>query len=292
MESRILIALAVLFALGALLVATLQRLGGADRLWRLFALQALIVAVILLPAYLGGWWWIAALLGLGLRAQYELLELRGASALAPRALAAQVFGAAVILAAGLVGAATAAGIAALSFAALLATGLKSEDDAGQRARHAAAFSLLFPVIALAHLALFDGLADAFAWLALLYIVVEVNDSIAYLTGRTFGKRRLLPRLSPNKTVLGLVAGVAAALVAGMSLNAYVFQLRWDFAVTLVLVSVAGGLAGDLATSALKRQAGRKDFATVLEAHGGVLDIYDSLFVAAPLFLACHRWLSG
>lgn len=293
METRILIVVFGLFALGALAIAAIQWLA-AERapsgLWRLYALQVVIVAVILLPGYLGGWWWLAALVLLGLRAQYEFLELYGIATLAAPSLAAQVLGAGVIIAAGLVGPATAASIAGLGLAGLLALELRRQSNLPPSGSPVAALSLLFPVAALAHLALFDRAGEAFAWLALLYIVVEVNDSFAYLSGRAFGKRKLLPQLSPNKTVLGLLAGLASALLVGLALNAYVFALPWHLAIGAVAVIAAGGLAGDVATSALKRRAGRKDFAPVLEAHGGILDIYDSLFVAAPCFLAYRQWL--
>jgi len=290
METRILVVVFGLFAIGAVVVAALPRLAGqqmsSSRLWRLYGLELVIVAAILLPAYLGGAWWLAALVLLGLRAQYEFLELHAAAPLSSRSVAAQALGAAVILAAGLAGAAIAAGLAALGTIALLLAGRVRPAGANQ----AAAFSLLFPIAALAHLALFERLAEAFAWLAMIYIVVEVNDSFAYLCGRAFGRRRLLPRLSPSKTVLGLLAGLAAALAVGLALNAYVFALPWPAALAAVVVIVAGGLAGDFATSALKRRAGRKDFAPVLQAHGGVLDIYDSLLFAAPPFLVYHTWL--
>lgn len=282
MDSRILIVVLGLFALGAALIAALQRLAGPERaperLWRLFGLQVAIVAAVLLPAYLGGAVWLALLVLLGLRAQYELIELEGVAPTSPPALAALALGAAAVLAAGLAGPASAALVVGLGFAWLV------------WASRAAALSLLFPAAAIAHLALFGRLADGFAWLALVYILVEVNDTAAYLFGRAFGSRRVLPRLSPNKTWTGLMAGLAAALLAALALNAYVFALAWGQAALIALVTVAGGLAGDLYTSALKRRAGRKDFAPVLAAHGGVLDIYDSLLFAAPCLLALLHWL--
>lgn len=291
MARDILIVVALLFALGAVLIALLRRLAGParapDRLWRLYGLQLLIAASVLLPAYLGGDVWLAALLLLALRAQYEFLELHAVGARTVEAVAAQALGGLAVLAAAIVGAGTAALLLGLGLAALL---VLTRVAAARPA--VAAAGLLFPAAAIAALALYDRLADGFAWLALVYILVEVNDSFAYLFGRAFGERRLLPRLSPNKTWLGLAAGLAAALAVGLALNAWIYAMPWGRAVAVIVVIAAGALAGDLLTSGLKRRAGRKDFAPVLAAHGGVLDIYDSLLLAAPLFLLAERWLPG
>ena len=152
---------------------------------------------------------------------------------------------------------------------------------------AAAVGVLFPVLPVAAIALLGRLPDGLAWLLFVYIVVETNDSFALLFGKLLGRHRVLPKLSPGKTVEGAMGGVASGAVVGMVLAMTVFGLAAGRAVGCVAVVLAAGILGDLFTSALKRSAGRKDFAPVHVLHGGALDIYDALIVAAPCFYAYY-----
>ena len=123
------------------------------------------------------------------------------------------------------------------------------------------------------------------WLLAALALVWAADSGAYFAGRTFGRRKLAPTISPNKTVEGaiggLIAGVAVALAFGMFAGATVAQLP-----ALALVAVAAVLAsivGDLVESLLKRQAGVKDSGHLIPGHGGVLDRIDGVLAALPVF---------
>lgn len=122
---------------------------------------------------------------------------------------------------------------------------------------------------------------------LLWLVVgiELNDVFAYITGRLFGRRKLCPQTSPNKTVAGslgalvlttlLVGGIGHVLFAGTPLDSPV-----HLGALGLLVSVTGQL-GDLMVSSVKRDIGVKDLGGVLPGHGGMLDRFDSLLLAAP-----------
>jgi phosphatidate cytidylyltransferase len=124
-------------------------------------------------------------------------------------------------------------------------------------------------------------------------------------GRLWGRHKLAPRLSPNKTWEGTLGSVAGSLlVAGILLAlAHLLAVRFNsvrlsypedtwYWLTLAVVVNAAAQVGDLAESALKRSAGVKDSGTLLPGHGGVLDRIDALLVAAPVLWFAqivHQW---
>ena len=123
------------------------------------------------------------------------------------------------------------------------------------------------------------------WLVfLLLAIVAVNDSAAFYVGRRFGRRKLSPHVSPNKSWEGSAAGVAGAVAATAVWSRLVLE-TWEPRLVLlgVLVAVAGQ-CGDLVESMLKRGAGVKDSGTLLPGHGGVLDRVDAFLFAAPVLL--------
>jgi len=114
------------------------------------------------------------------------------------------------------------------------------------------------------------------------------DAFSQLSGQLFGKRKITPRISPNKTLGGLVGGTCLALILGVITN-----LNFEFGVKLgviaviilILCVVAASFFGDLAASYVKRQYAVKDYGVLLPGHGGILDRFDSLIVAgAVMFL--------
>jgi phosphatidate cytidylyltransferase len=127
----------------------------------------------------------------------------------------------------------------------------------------------------------------------LLCAVWAGDTVALYVGRAWGKRKLAPRLSPNKTWEGAAGSLAGSLIAaGLLLGlSTLLQKRdlatlsypdevWYWLLLAVIVNVAAQL-GDLAESALKRSVGVKDSGTLLPGHGGVLDRIDALLLAAP-----------
>lgn len=115
-----------------------------------------------------------------------------------------------------------------------------------------------------------------------------NDSLAWLTGMTLGKRRGLVAVSPAKSLAGFIGGMAGSLAAG-ALSFILFPSA-GYASVLLAVLVGGltGVAsviGDLVESAFKRSAGVKDSSTIVPGRGGVMDSFDSLLFSAPVFLS-------
>lgn len=113
------------------------------------------------------------------------------------------------------------------------------------------------------------------------------DTAAYLVGKRFGRRRMTPLLSPNKSWEGALGGVLAAVLVGGGISFWL-GLPWFSALILSSVSACIGQVGDLFESALKRELGIKDFGGLLPGHGGVMDRFDSLLFAIPsIYLLAH-----
>ena len=125
------------------------------------------------------------------------------------------------------------------------------------------------------------------------LLVWCADSGAYFVGRAFGRHKMLPAVSPKKTVEGLLGG----LFLSASVAAYVaFACEFSFHQALVLVissvvAVLASVLGDLSESLFKREAGIKDSGSLLPGHGGVLDRIDSLTSALPVFVVSNLLLS-
>jgi phosphatidate cytidylyltransferase len=125
----------------------------------------------------------------------------------------------------------------------------------------------------------------------------VSDSGAYFAGRAFGKRKLMPTVSPGKTVAGAVGAVVVSMFGAWVYNQFVLlpvaQLAlapWTALVFGAVISVVGQV-GDLVESLFKREAGVKDSSSFFSAHGGVLDRLDSLYFALPVaYLILSRLL--
>jgi len=121
----------------------------------------------------------------------------------------------------------------------------------------------------------------------LFGIVWSGDIGAYYGGRSLGRRRLAPGISPNKTVEGAAVGTVASLIVGVFL-ARLLMSEADvghflaFGLIALITAIAGQL-GDLAESAIKRSAGVKDSSSLLPGHGGMLDRIDSLLFAGPVF---------
>ncbi|MQW91568.1 CDP-archaeol synthase [Acinetobacter wanghuae] len=126
------------------------------------------------------------------------------------------------------------------------------------------------------------------WLMYLFLLVWGADSGAYFVGRKFGRKKLAPNVSPNKSLEGLYGGAVTSML--IVITVALLYLDMSFAehilfLILSVVTVFSSVLGDLFESMIKRRAGIKDSGRILPGHGGVLDRIDSLLAAAPIFAA-------
>lgn len=120
-------------------------------------------------------------------------------------------------------------------------------------------------------------------MVILFIIVWATDSFAYWTGRKYGKTKLAPAISPNKTREGLIGGMTGAAVCAFIL-ALILGLPYAvFYLPLGAFVGAVSQAGDLFESWIKRRAGVKDSGQIIPGHGGLLDRIDGLLFAAPVY---------
>jgi phosphatidate cytidylyltransferase len=119
------------------------------------------------------------------------------------------------------------------------------------------------------------------------IVVWSADTAALVTGMLFGRRKLAPRLSPKKSVEGLIGGIAIATILGTISAGYLINLTPLVAGLASCAVACAAEGGDLLESLFKRAAGTKSSSKLIPGHGGVLDRIDSLVIAAPVVLLVY-----
>jgi phosphatidate cytidylyltransferase len=152
-----------------------------------------------------------------------------------------------------------------------------------------AFPLSSPAIIL------SSIPDGFNWMLIGLISPWISDVFAYFIGSLFGRNKIVPRLSPKKTVEGCIGGIVGTMLI-MMLYFWLFMqgkktVSNSLAENMVLAATAGLLLsiasqmGDWLASAIKRWCGVKDFGTILPGHGGILDRFDSALFTLPMTLA-------
>ncbi len=118
------------------------------------------------------------------------------------------------------------------------------------------------------------------WLLLFFLTIWIGDTASYLVGKAFGRHKLCPKISPQKTIEGSVAGLVGSVLVIIFLKGY-FSLSWEKTLILgVFLNVLAQL-GDLYESMIKRRSGVKDSGRLFPGHGGMLDRIDSLLFSAP-----------
>jgi phosphatidate cytidylyltransferase len=126
-------------------------------------------------------------------------------------------------------------------------------------------------------------------LLFLLILTETNDVAQYVWGKTLGRFKVVPKVSPGKTWEGLVGGVATTAALSAALAPWLTPLTLQHAIIVGLLLGAAGFVGDITISAIKRDLGIKDSGAMLPGHGGILDRLDSLTYTAPVFFHFVRY---
>jgi phosphatidate cytidylyltransferase len=124
----------------------------------------------------------------------------------------------------------------------------------------------------------------------LLCLTELNDVAQYIWGKSLGKRKIVPQVSPNKTWAGVIGGVFTTIVLAAVMAPFLTSFSLFHALLAGLVVGIFGFVGDVTMSAVKRDIGTKDTGTFLPGHGGILDRLDSLTFTAPLFFHMTHFL--
>jgi phosphatidate cytidylyltransferase len=258
----------------------------SESAWRV--LTALVaVPVVIGTAYLGGWAFGALVGAIALAAQWELYGMARAAGYAPQYAAGLGLGALVV--------AQALWPEAGPLAVLVLVGLLAASpfvfpqETVLPSLAITTLGALYPAGTLSFLVRLraaDPVAGApdVVWIVLLLLfLVWATDTFAYYVGRALGRRPLAPTISPNKTWEGSIGGVALALVVAVGFKVTVLQaLAWGHLLALVVLAGVVGQTGDLAESQIKRSVGLDDASELLPGHGGFLDRFDAMAIAAPL----------
>ncbi|MCD4747375.1 MAG: phosphatidate cytidylyltransferase [Bacteroidales bacterium] len=115
-----------------------------------------------------------------------------------------------------------------------------------------------------------------------FIILWINDIFAYLTGTKIGKHKLFERISPKKTWEGSIGGAIFCIIAAIIISFFNIELSLIQWLIMALIIIIFSTLGDLVESLLKRSLNIKDSGNILPGHGGILDRFDGVFVAAPL----------
>jgi len=151
--------------------------------------------------------------------------------------------------------------------------------------------IIYIPLFLSYIVLIRNGDDGVLWIFLLLSVVFMGDTGAYYLGSYFGKHKLCPAISPNKTVEGALGGLAATLGSGALIKTFFLPLLpWGLSVLFFISIGLAGQVGDLFESQIKRVAHIKDSGAILPGHGGILDRIDAVLFAAPVAYIFKEYL--
>lgn len=268
--------------------------GRSSDLLRRTLSACVFVPAILGLCWLGGWYLFALVTAVVARGAWEFYQLAGEAGHCPARWPG------VLLAVACCFCVQFSGMAALALFLLFAIPAGLVSVLGRGVEDYLANALLtvggiayIGVLGSTPLLLADIAPGGTALVLLVFVGIWLTDAAAYLGGSLWGRRKLVPSISPAKTVAGLVAGLVGGLVPVVGYR-LVDGLSWPLLLGLLLVASAGGQVGDLVESAYKRNVGVKDAPVLIPGHGGILDRFDSYFFAFPLaylYITAVRGLS-
>ena len=147
------------------------------------------------------------------------------------------------------------------------------------------FSLIYSVVFICHLSLIHSMEYGFILIFIPLICAWMTDTFAYIGGMLFGKHKLIPKISPNKTVEGAVSGVVGCILSSLAfayiISFFGFKTNLGTLCSISLILSILSQFGDLAASLIKRECNVKDFGNLIPGHGGILDRIDSLIFITP-----------
>ncbi len=152
-------------------------------------------------------------------------------------------------------------------------------------------AVVYIPVLISSLVFIRGNANGVNWIFFLFSVVFSGDAAAFYIGTLIGKHKLIPVVSPGKTVEGSLAGLAANIGAGLLCKLFLtLPISWGMCVLFSFIMGIGAQAGDLFESQLKRASGIKDSGSILPGHGGILDRFDASLFAAPVLYLLKDWV--
>ncbi len=155
------------------------------------------------------------------------------------------------------------------------------------------FGVIYVPYLLGYLILLRSCPSGLDWILLILFIVMSGDSAAYFGGCRFGKHKLYPAVSPNKSVEGALFGLAGSMAGAMIAKLLFFsELSVVNGIFAALLIGTFGQTGDLFESLIKRSSGVKDSGTIFPGHGGILDRLDSILFAAPATYYYATFISG
>lgn len=278
----------------------------ASELTKRVAVAAIGIPLAIVVLYMGGWIMAVVLAAIAAAAAAELYRIARRHGVEPFFVVGCVLAALPVLSTVLAPDPRAA--AAWSWMIVLATSLyvatvalfrRGVADAPLAAMSVTVFGALFTggtlacAMFLRTLTVPSTAPDVHRWVGPAFVLFPLaltwmNDTAAFFGGRAFGRRKLMPSVSPGKTVAGAVAGVVGTVAAGAVYAHFVFRGWLGVPVSAAAGALAGLIVspvaqlGDLVESLVKREAGVKDSGGLLPGHGGVLDRFDSLFFTIPV----------
>ena len=150
--------------------------------------------------------------------------------------------------------------------------------------------IVFPFLLITRLPLIENIFNPKIIIGL-FILIWMNDTMAYVVGKSIGKNKLFERISPKKTIEGFLGGLVFAVICSLFLaQYYILQPIYVWIIIALIVGVLGTI-GDLIESKFKRVAGVKDSGKIMPGHGGILDRLDSIIFVGPFVFLLYQILN-
>lgn len=137
-----------------------------------------------------------------------------------------------------------------------------------------------------------GFENGFFIVWFVFITSWMTDTFAYFIGRHMGKHKLIPSISPNKTIEGSIGGILGAVIGDLIFALFISKLKLNifFIVSLGIVGSIIAQLGDLVASAIKRNCNIKDYGNIIPGHGGILDRFDSILYVSPIIYFLFKYI--